>query len=85
MEKYLFLTKYNLEKSEQLKTAHDLLGLGFEVVNEYFSDGIEPSGLKSVPCIAAVFNNSVIYQTNNTQEFADFNNSAQAALDALSE
>lgn len=85
MEKYLLLTKYNKQKSAELKNAHDLIAIGATVVEEYFETSLNIPGGRKIPNLIAVYNNEVIFETDNPQEFASFNANAQAALEALLE
>ncbi len=93
MEKYLLLTKFNKEKSEQLKTAAEAVSLTLTEVQEFFDDGNEELrslSIQKVPSVIAVHEmpdgkKVLVNQTDNPYALATFNTDAQAAIDALSE
>lgn len=85
MDKYLLLTRHNKAKSDELKSAHDLIGLNFTVVDEYFETDLKIPGGKQMPNLVAIHDGQVIHQTDNPQDFASFEATAEAKLEAFLE
>lgn len=92
MKKYLLLTKFNQQKSEQLKEAAEAVSLELNEIEEFFfdeNDNFRSFSIQKVPSVICTYEYNgkeyLVHQTDNPYALATFNADAQAAIDALSE
>lgn len=88
MQNYLLKTKFNQDKSDQLKTASESVSLSVKELNEFFdseNDYLRNIGVQKVPSVVAIHEHTdgkkyLIHQTDNPYALATFNADADAKL-----